>query len=131
VEQGRQPRCAGAGEPSRVRAQILHDGRVMGRYLIPATLTALLGLASALWWMTGQRDAALDDAARLKTELATATLFIENARAAAIVHRAHIDRLAREAAETTALLNDLETLEGQDAPLSPLLDATADRLWGR
>lgn len=103
----------------------------MGRYLIPATLTALLGLASALWWMTGQRDAALDDAARLKTELATATLFIENARAAAIVHRAHIDRLAREAAETTALLNDLETLEGQDAPLSPLLDATADRLWGR
>jgi HK97 family phage major capsid protein len=45
------------------------------------------------------------------------------------VHRAHLARAADQARQFDAIRNDLQTMEGRDAPLSPLLRATAERLF--
>lgn len=101
----------------------------MSKYLTIAALVSIIALGGVAWRASGQRDAAQAEADRLERELTTAIRAIEDAKMAAEVHRAHIERLAEEARETARLLAELEQMEGQDAVLSPLLDATADRLW--
>jgi hypothetical protein len=85
----------------------------------------------AIWglWQRGGKIEALADAAYLRGELRTATLALEQAREAARVHRAYLDRLEGENARWTALEADLNAMEGRDAPLSPYLRAASERLY--
>lgn len=101
----------------------------MTKYLTIAALVSIIAMGGVAWRASSQRDAAQAEADQLARELTTAIRAIEDAKLAAEVHRAHIARLAEEARETARLLAELEQMEGQDAPLSDLLDATADRLW--
>jgi hypothetical protein len=45
------------------------------------------------------------------------------------VHRAHLRRAADERREIKTILNDLQQMEGRNALLSPVLRATAERLY--
>lgn len=91
---------------------------------------ALVGaLAGAVWFVTD----AVRDRSQLRAELATVQQDLTTARAqllqaaeTARIHRAHLDRAANEARAWLALSNDLQQMGGRDAPLSPLLAATAD-----
>lgn len=95
---------------------------------------ALVGsLAGAVWFVT---DAVRDraqlraDLLAVQQDLGTARAQLLQAAETAQIHRAHLDRAADEARAWTALSNDLQNMEGRNAPLSPLLAATADRLFG-
>lgn len=55
---------------------------------------------------------------------------LERAAVAAAVHRAHIARMQQERRRFQHIRNELQQMEGRDAPLSPLLCATAERLYG-
>jgi len=99
------------------------------RYALIAALVVSLAGVTALWWVTGQRDEARAEAARLQRELASALVAIDVAKNAAAVHRVYVDRLTRDNREMSQLLDELQRLDGQNAPLSPLLDTTVDRLW--
>jgi hypothetical protein len=101
----------------------------MTRAITIAALVVIIGLGGVAWRASSQRDAAIADVRRLRVELATATAAIDAAKVAAEVHRVYADRLAREAREMAKLLSELETMDGQDAPLSPLLDDVGRRLW--
>lgn len=97
----------------------------------PSVLVGLLLLAAAGWIAD-----AVNDRTRLRgelevnrRELQAALSVIEQAEEAARVHRAHLVRAADEARRWDALSNDLQQMEGRDAPLSPLLRATAERLF--
>lgn len=103
---------------------------VMVRYL-PTALVAL-ALAAGVWWLVGVvRDRAELSAAlrAARVELATKDAALAQAREAARVHRAYLDRLETERARWAAIKADLQTMEGRDAPLSDLLRATAERLF--
>jgi len=89
-------------------------------------------LAGVVWTI----GAAFQDRTRLRAELADTLSDLEIAQASlqqaaetARIHRAHLDRTANEARAWVALSNELQNMEGRDAPLSPLLSATADRLF--
>lgn len=78
----------------------------------------------------------IKDARKTATELATtkadlkdATAALRAAEVAKAVYRAHLDREAKRNQEIDEFLQDLQSMEGRDAPLSPLLRATADRLY--
>lgn len=89
-------------------------------------------LAGAVWTI---RDAFQDrnrlraELAATQADLATAQASLQQAAETARIHRAHLDRAADEARAWVALSNHLQQMEGRDAPLSPLLAATADRLF--
>ncbi|WP_281955586.1 hypothetical protein [Pseudophaeobacter arcticus] len=94
---------------------------------------ALVAVLAGVVWTIG---AAFQDRTRLRAELAatqadlaTAQAILEQAAETARIHRAHLDRAADEARQWSALTNDLQNMEGRDAPLSPLLAATAGRLF--
>jgi hypothetical protein len=89
-------------------------------------------LAGAVWTI---RDA-FQDRSRLRAELAatqadlaTTQASLQQAAETARIHRAHLDRAADEARQWSALSNELQNMEGRNAPLSPLLAATAGRLF--
>ncbi|MFC4215969.1 hypothetical protein ACFP4H_22415 [Pseudophaeobacter arcticus] len=95
-------------------------------------IALVAGLAGAVWFIGD----AFNDRTRLRAELATARSDLATARATlekaaetARIHRAHLARAADEARQWSALSNDLQQMEGRDAPLSPLLAATARRLF--
>ena len=94
---------------------------------------ALVGVLAGLVWFVGD---AFNDRTRLRGELAatqadlaTAQASLQQAAETARIHRAHLDRAADEARAWVALSDDLQQMEGRDAPLSPLLAATARRLF--
>ena len=94
---------------------------------------ALVAVLAGVVWTIG---AAFQDRTRLRAELAatqvdlaTAQATLQQAAETARIHRAHLDRAADEARAWVALSDDLQNMEGRDAPLSPLLSATADRLF--
>ena len=98
---------------------------------LPALVLAALVAVGILWLVN-----LVQDRTRLQGELAVAQISIatakvaqEQAEEATRVHRAHLARAADQARQFDAIRNDLQTLEGRNAPLSPLLRATADRLW--
>ena len=66
----------------------------------------------------------------VRKELAVMHAELARAEEAARVHREHLKRTADDARRFQTITNDLQTMEGRDAPLSPLLAATADRLFG-
>ncbi len=91
-------------------------------------------LAGAGWLVVD----AFRDRTQLRTELSAAQADLANAKAALLqaaetarIHRAHLNRAAEEARGWVALSNELQQMGGRDAPLSPLLAATADRLFRR
>ncbi|MEQ3671054.1 hypothetical protein [Pseudophaeobacter sp.] len=94
---------------------------------------ALVAMLAGVVWFVGD---AFNDRARLRGELAAvqsdlaaAQATLEQAAETARIHRDHLSRAAKEARAWVALSNDLQQMEGRDAPLSPLLSATADRLF--
>ncbi len=96
-------------------------------------LLALVGVLAGAGWLV--RDA-FNDRTRLRSELAAARSELKAAQASLLqaeetarIHRAHLDRAAEEARGWVAISNDLQSMNGRHAPLSPLLSATADRLF--
>jgi hypothetical protein len=91
---------------------------------------ALAGVLAGVVWFVGD---AVNDRTWLRGELAAVQSDLAAAQAtleqAAEIHRAHLSRAADEARAWDALSNDLQQMEGRNAPLSPLLSATADRLF--
>jgi hypothetical protein len=85
-------------------------------------------LVAALWAVMGQRDAARAEAAEWQRRHAVAVAQLEQVEEAARVHRAHLDRVEAEAARWRAVAEELQSLEGADAPLSPYLRAVLDRV---
>jgi hypothetical protein len=89
-------------------------------------------LAGAVWTLADafrDRSRLRVELAALEADLSTAHAVIAQAAETARIHRAHLDRAADEARAWGALSNDLQQMEGRDAPLSPLLAATAQRLY--
>lgn len=96
------------------------------------SVAAAVAAAAAVWWLVD----VVSDRTRLRGELeaerralSAAEAVIEQAEEAARVHRAHLARAADEARRWDALSRDLQQMEGRNAPLSPLLRATAERLY--
>ena len=94
---------------------------------------ALVGaLAAAVWAVAGafqDRSRLRVDLALVQSDLSAAQAVIAQAAETARIHRAHLDRAADEVRAWVALSNDLQNMEGRDAPLSPLLSATAERMF--
>jgi|GEM_PF-4239166 len=66
---------------------------------------------------------------QLQGQLSMAQGELERAQETARVHRAHLSRAAQERRHWSLIINDVQLQEGQDAPLSPLLSFTAERLY--
>ena len=94
---------------------------------------ALVGGLAGVVWLIGDafndRTLLRSELAALRSDLAAAQATLEQAAETARIHRAHLGRAAEAARSWVALSNDLQQMEGRDAPLSPLLVATAERLF--
>lgn len=100
------------------------------RTIIALALVALLAVtAGAALWLRGQLIQAHATSAMLARDLAEARAIAAQQAEAAAVHRAHLDRMQREADQWAALGRELQEMEGRDAPLSDHLRAVAGRLW--
>jgi Flp pilus assembly protein TadB len=99
------------------------------RWLAAAAVIALL----ATWglWQRGQAIAARGELQILQTDLSAERAARAQSDEAAAVLRAHFARITDEDAQWRDLDADLRKMEGRDAPLSPLLRTTAERLWGQ
>lgn len=89
-------------------------------------------MTAAGWWLVDL----LSDRTRLRSELLQSQTRLTQAHAAleraadvARIHRAHLSRAANETRRWSDLFHELQLMEGRDAPLSPLLGATAERLF--
>lgn len=92
----------------------------------------LVGLAALLLivsFQTYRLRGAQHEAATLAADLATSNAINQANTEAAIVHRAHIERLELAEQQWDALERDLQSMEGRDAPLSDDLATAARRLW--
>jgi len=103
----------------------------VSRYGLAAALAVVLALCAALWWLSARNDALTAQVASLRVSVASAQHALEQAETAAAVHRAYLARAEADAERWRAIQNDLQSMEGRDAPLSPLLRATAERLFAR
>ena len=97
----------------------------MTRLLITALVVSLAITLSLFMW-TRILSSQLSN---LRIELAAAEAEVDQARQAVQVQREHLKRLETERVKWDAIESELESMEGRDAPLSPLLRSTADRLW--
>ena len=99
------------------------------RWLPAAVVISFL----AAWglWQRGQIIAARGELQILQTDLSAERAARAQSDEAAAVLRAHFARIADEDAKWRDLDTDLRKMEGRDAPLSPLLRTTAERLWGQ
>ncbi|TLP68096.1 hypothetical protein FEE96_06170 [Parasedimentitalea maritima] len=91
-----------------------------------------LALALACWWLVDlvqDRTQLQGELAAAQIEITTARIAQEQALESARVHRVYLARAADQARQWDVLFNDLQSMEGRDAPLSPLLRAAAERLW--
>jgi len=98
---------------------------------LPALALALTlaGAGGWLWFLISDRNQLRVDLTAARIEIATAQVARKQAMRAALVHRDYLARAADQARQFDAIRNDLQILEGRNAPLSPLLRATAERLW--
>lgn len=95
---------------------------MIARYLLPGLLALLLAAGGWGWWQHRRAVAALDRADAAEAQVGA---YQEAARM-----RAKQDAvLADLRADAAALDNDLQSMEGADAPLSDYLDDAAGRLW--
>lgn len=97
-------------------------------YIATAALVAALALAGALWYVTGQRDTAQAEAARLSADLAVTRATIAQQAEAAAVHRIHLRQAQQAAAQAQADEAAAMTGEGANAPLDDYLRAILDRV---
>ena len=98
---------------------------------LPAAGLALV-LAAAVTWLINlvqDRTQLQGDLAAAKIKVVTAQVAEQQALESARVHRAHLARAADQARQFDIIRNELQEMEGRNAPLSPLLRATAERLW--
>lgn len=98
---------------------------------LPA-LTLALVLVGAGWWLVDvlfERSRLRSELRQTQTRLTQAHAALERAADVARIHRAHLSRAANETRRWSDLFNELQLMEGRDAPLSPLLGATAERLF--
>ena len=101
----------------------------MSRLIMVLALAGVSGMA-VLLTLSQSRAAALKNAnAELTYSLASAKASLAQAAEAARVHRIYLDQQEADAKAWAALARDLQSLEGQNAPLSPLLGTTAERLF--
>lgn len=103
----------------------------MTRYLVAAALALFLALGAALWWQVQRNDTLAAEMTALRLSVASARAALDQAQTSAAVHRAHLERAEAEIDAWRDIENDLRSLEGHDAPLSPFLRAAADRLYAR
>lgn len=99
----------------------------MTRALILAVVILLAAVAVLLAENRATRVTAQADRAALDRARAALSVAAE----AAEVHRSHIKRQAAEAEEWRALVDDLTSQEGADAPLSDYLRDVAGRVLAR
>lgn len=92
------------------------------------SVLGVLGMIASLWFLIGQRDEARAEAEEWKRRHIVAEARLDQVEEAARVHRAHLDRVEAEAARWREIAEDLQSLEGTDAPLSPYLRAVLDRV---
>ena len=95
-------------------------------------LVAGLGVALMILWgarLVADRTRLTADLNVTQQRLRVALTALERAEQTARIHRAHLDRAAAEARHWSSISNDLQQREGQNAPLSPLLGYTAERLY--
>ncbi|GAA6198681.1 hypothetical protein NBRC116598_41260 [Pseudophaeobacter arcticus] len=94
---------------------------------------ALVTMLAGVVWFIGDafndRTRLRGELAAVQSDLATTQASLQQAAETARIHRAHLDRAADEARAWVALSDELQNMEGRDAPLSPLLAATAGRLF--
>ncbi len=97
----------------------------------PAVVLVLVALGAG-WWLldlANDRTRLRGELAAERSDLSAARAVILQAEEAARVHRAHLVRAADEARRWDSISRDLQQMEGRNAPLSPLLRATAERLY--
>ena len=93
----------------------------------------LLVLALVAWALFERQGkvSAIAEADHLRTELLASKAALAQAAEAAAVHRAYLSKAQEEARKWAAIENEFRDMEGRDAPLSPLLRAASERLWGQ
>jgi hypothetical protein len=89
--------------------------------IIAALAAALLGL----WWFADRQHTR---ALQAEAALAGAQARLAQVAEASAVHRAHLDRMARQQAAYDALATEFDHMEGGDAPLSDYLRSVDGRL---
>ncbi|MFC2970484.1 hypothetical protein [Acidimangrovimonas pyrenivorans] len=105
-------------------------GRLQQAVLLVA-LAATIALGAWGWWQGHRLASARDQIAALRLSLAAEKAARAQAEQSAAVHRAYLTRAEADAASLRATLTDLQSMEGRDAPLDPVLAATAQRLYGQ
>lgn len=90
---------------------------------------ALLALVVWGFAVLRERDQLRSDLEAKDRELTGARQVIEQAQEARRVHILHLEQAEAEAARWATIANELQGMEGRDAPLSDLLRSTAERVW--
>lgn len=65
----------------------------------------------------------------LRADISHAQAELEAQKIANAAKEAHLKRMAADAEKWGAIEQDLQTMEGHDAPLSPYLSGAARRVW--
>lgn len=88
-------------------------------------------LALVVWGVAvlRERDQLRSDLVLVNRELTGARQVIEQAQEARRVHILYLEQAEAEAARWATIANELQGMEGRDAPLSDLLRSTAERVW--
>lgn len=100
----------------------------MMRYIAIAGLVGCIALGGSLAWVKGQRDDALASVVHLRAELATAKMQRDQARDAAAVHKAWLDRAAAADAAASDRESEFQNRDGGDEVLSDFLRDALDRV---
>lgn len=98
---------------------------ILRQWRMIATTVALAGLFYGGWWLRGYVER-VDD---LRAFNAALRDDLQAARQTADVMRAHYARQDDTVKRLQTLDDDINSVEGRDAPLSPYLDNASRRLW--
>ncbi|WP_063311786.1 hypothetical protein [Pseudovibrio sp. Ad26] len=91
-------------------------------------------IAAALWFFADHVRDQERIAAELKStrqQLSQAQMALARAEEVARIHRAYLQQAEAEAERWEELANDLQSMEGRDAPLSDFLGTAAERLYSK
>lgn len=96
--------------------------------LSKALLLALAVSLAATAWLSVSAGRAKQEAAQWRSQALAAQAAIGQAKEAAAVHRAHLDRERKRMDELQTALDALDEIEGGDAPVSDYLRTVLDRV---
>ncbi|MFC4214938.1 hypothetical protein ACFP4H_14830 [Pseudophaeobacter arcticus] len=98
---------------------------------LPVLAVMLGGTFLVLWGgrLIHERTRLSAELGQVQRQLSTALIELDRVEEAARIHRAHLARAEEAARRWSLIANDLQRMEGQDAPLSPLLGHIAERLY--